>query len=77
MQTLSITTLRQNLYQVVDEIIATGDPVVIERKGSRVLLILEQKGSKFANLKKHQCVNGDLNELVDMEIAQWNEPDKL
>jgi len=77
MHTLSITTLRQNLFKIVDEIISTGQPVMIERKGNKVLLSLEQQGSKLSNLRAHDCIVGDPNEIVDMEMTEWNEPDKL
>jgi len=41
MQNLTLTTLRRNLFQVADQVLATGEPVIIERNGRRLALIAE------------------------------------
>jgi antitoxin (DNA-binding transcriptional repressor) of toxin-antitoxin stability system len=51
---MKATQLRANLYKTLDEVIATGKPVRVERKGKTVLLIPEQpvpKQRKFIRRK--------------------------
>jgi hypothetical protein len=38
MKTVTLTELRKNIFQLVDEVVATGEPLVIERKGKRLTL---------------------------------------
>ncbi len=74
---MSLTALRQQLFKVVDQIIATGIPKEINRNGHILKIILDDKKSKLANLTKHDCIIGDPDELVDLSLQQWNEEDKL
>ncbi len=36
MRPMSLTALRNNLFKIVDEVIKTGNPVELERKGHRL-----------------------------------------
>ncbi len=38
MKTVTLTELRKNIFQLVDEVVATGEPLVIQRKGKRLTL---------------------------------------
>lgn len=70
---LSLTQLRANLYKIVDQVIATGVPVEIERNGIKVKLVPERKRSKLDNLVKHPgTIKGDPEELVHMDWSkEW------
>jgi hypothetical protein len=46
-------------------------PVKIERKGHRLKIVLEEKRSKFDNLKRRNCIVGDPDELIDLEVGEW------
>jgi hypothetical protein len=61
---LSLVALRSNLLKIVDEIIKTSTPFEIERKGHRLRIVVEEKRSKLDDLKPHDCIVGDPNELV-------------
>jgi PHD/YefM family antitoxin component YafN of YafNO toxin-antitoxin module len=69
MQPISLTALRSELFKIVDQVIQTGKPVVIERKGFRVKLVLERKKSKLKNLKPHDCIAGDPDDLVAIKVG--------
>ncbi|MGA1841702.1 MAG: type II toxin-antitoxin system Phd/YefM family antitoxin [bacterium] len=43
MRVISLTSLRNKLFKIVDEIIETSVPVEIERKGHKLKIVLEQK----------------------------------
>jgi hypothetical protein len=74
---ISLTALRNNIFKIVDEVIKTGNPVELERKGHRLKIVMEAKKSKLENLKPHDCIVGNPDELIDLKVAEWHEPEKL
>lgn len=38
MKIVTLTELRKNLFRLVDEVLETGEPIVINRKGGRLVL---------------------------------------
>ncbi len=76
-EVLTITGLRKQLFKVIDGVVETGIPVEIERNGHIVKIVLEEKKSKLSNLKKHVCIVGDPESLVDIDPSIWEEVDKL
>lgn len=77
MDPISLTSLRNNLFKIVDEVIQSGNPVELERKGHRLKIVLEEKKSKLDNIKPHDCIEGNPDELIDLKVAEWHETDKL
>jgi hypothetical protein len=73
MTKLTLTTLRERLFSVVDEVIRTGIPAEIERNGHTVRIVLARKKSKLANLKRHRSIVGDPEELVSLKAGTWAE----
>lgn len=66
METLSLTALRNRLYQVVDQVIKTGVPQEIERKGRRLKIMLDtsEPVNKLSRLQPHKAIVGDPDELI-------------
>ncbi|MDY7031106.1 MAG: type II toxin-antitoxin system Phd/YefM family antitoxin [Thermodesulfobacteriota bacterium] len=77
MTPMSLTALRNQIFKVVDEVIKTGIPVVIERKGHRLKIVLEEKKSKLENPKPHDCIIENPDDLVQLKAAQWTEEGRL
>ncbi len=77
MAPISLTALRNKLFKVVDEVIQTGIPAEIDRNGHRLKIVLEDKKSKLNNLKPHDCIVGDPDELIQLEVATWDEASNL
>lgn len=73
MERLTLTALRQRLFRVVDQVIKTGIPIEIERKGHTLKIVLEGKKSKLRNLVRHKAIVGDPEELVGLEVGEWSE----
>jgi hypothetical protein len=48
--TITVTKLRQSLFNEIDKVIATGQPIEIERKGHRLQIVLAEKKSKLSAL---------------------------
>lgn len=88
MQNLTLTALRKKLFQVADQVLATGEPVIIQRHGRRLALVAESVQMPESDTHKHKLDNlprrklfkgnpDDLAEFKVREIAEWQEPDKL
>jgi antitoxin (DNA-binding transcriptional repressor) of toxin-antitoxin stability system len=73
MEKISITALRQNLFNIIDQVLATGQSVEIERHGKRVLITPEQHAGKLARLKKRALINGDATTLPNEKVWEWDE----
>ena len=71
--TVTASTLRQNVYQLLDQVLESGKPLQIKRKG-RLLKITPQthSGKRLDNLSRHECVNGDPENLVHCDWSrEW------
>jgi prevent-host-death family protein len=82
MQSVSATTLRRDLFRLIDEVLATGNPLTIEKSGRRVLLSPVDRTAapgKLARLKKRTVLArgaGSLRDLVDVHPGEWRELDR-
>ncbi len=72
---LTASHLRQNIYRILDEVIETGQPVEIERKGSVVRIETKvQDKSIFEILTPHPgSIAGDADDLVDIDWSEEHE----
>jgi hypothetical protein len=66
--TYKATSLRQNLYAILDAVIDKGEVVEIERRGHKLRIVPERKTSIWERLEPHQVVIGDPENLV---VGQW------
>jgi len=57
--------LRQNLYNLLDQVILTGKPVEIKRKNKVLKIIIEQPKIKLDNLKKRDVMNCKPDEIIN------------
>ena len=71
---IKITSLRQNIFAVFDEVAKTGRSVKIEKNGEIFTLHPPVKRSKLSRLKKRPLIVGDLDGLENEAVWQW-EPD--
>ncbi len=56
--------LRQNLYNLLDQVIRTGKPLEIKRRDKVLKIIIEPSKSKLDNLKKRDVLNCEPDELI-------------
>lgn len=77
---VSSIQLKENLYQILDNVINNGQSVEIERKG-RILRIVPYKPrtkSKLMNLEPHDTIVGDPESIVHVDWSkEWKETDNL
>jgi PHD/YefM family antitoxin component YafN of YafNO toxin-antitoxin module len=71
---ITASHLRQNIYRILDEVIETGRPVEIERKGTVVCIETErQQKNILETLTPHPgAIVGDPEDLVHMDWSpEW------
>lgn len=65
--------LRQDIYNLLDQVIKTGIPIEVKRKGKVLKISIEEKPKKLDNLKKRKIFNGDPDEIITNNwIEEWN-----
>jgi prevent-host-death family protein len=73
--TLTVTELRARLYRVIDEVLATGVPQRIQRRGRAVVIGPEQDGPRLdlARLPRRTAIACTPDELVEQGFeGTWN-----
>lgn len=74
---LTASKLRANVYRLLDEVLETGRPLEIERKG-KVLVIApkepQEEGSIWDRLPRREgFIVGDPDELIHIDwSSEWN-----
>lgn len=73
---LTASKLRANVYRLLDEVLATGKPLEIERNGKLLVIAPkeERKMSKLDNLPRREgAIVGDPDELIHIDwSSEWN-----
>lgn len=64
---MTLSSLRANLYRVVDEVLETGKPVEITRKGRTVRIVPDRPAGKLSRLKKHSVLLCDPDDLLNLD----------
>ena len=79
MKKLTLTALRQQIFQVADEVLMTGEPVSIERNGKVLLLsaAVELNKTKSLKLKRRKLISGDAESLHTVKVGEWRELENL
>lgn len=74
MRKMTVTALRKQLYQVVDEVLESGVPVEIERNGKTVVITPgEGHSSRLSRLGKRNGIVGDPDDLAAVTVGEWHE----
>lgn len=73
MTTITASKLRQDIYRILDEILKTGIPLEIHRKGQRLRLSPVEPKSKLARLEPHpDFLTGDPEDIVHLDWSdEW------
>ena len=70
---LTASKLRENVYRILDEVLETGIPVEIERRGKILKIVSAAPPNKLDNLKYHpDYLLGDPEDLVHLDWSgEW------
>ena len=74
---ITASRLRANIYQVLDQVLETGVPIQIERRGRRLKIVPadEPPRSKLDRLDPHpDAIVGDPQDLVHLDWSSGWKP---
>jgi PHD/YefM family antitoxin component YafN of YafNO toxin-antitoxin module len=79
MATITLTELRQNLFALADRVAETGEPLVIERRGTRLMLVREAAASPMRRLALLEPRTVTIGAALrpDESPASWSEDEPL
>ena len=67
MKTITVTELRGNIYNLLDEVLNTGIPIEINKGGKKLKIIPVVKSKKLQNLvSRPNVIKGNPDDLVDI-----------
>lgn len=67
MKTITVTELRGNIYNLLDEVLNTGIPIEINKGGKKLKIMPVGKVNKLQNLvSRPNVIKGDTDDLVDI-----------
>lgn len=70
---IKTSSLRENLYRILDQVLETGVPVEIERRGKILRIAPAEPRSKLDNLKPRPYLLSEPEELVHLDWSgEWN-----
>jgi len=71
---ITATKLRADIYRMLDEILATGHPLEIERNGKTLVIAPKAKSSIWDRLPRREgFIVGDPDELIHVDwSSEWN-----
>lgn len=69
---LNASKLRQNIYRILDQILETGVPVEIERRGKLLKIVCESPPSRLDRLTPRDYLRAAPEELVHLDWSgEW------
>ena len=70
--TLTASKLRANIYRILDEVLETGVPVEVERKGRAVRIVPVDPPSKLERLTQRDYLRCDPDAIVHLDWSgEW------
>ena len=71
MKTVTPTELRENIYQLLEDVLRTGLPLEIKKGNQRLRIVPSEKVDKFQRLvHRPEVILGDPEDLVDLKWEQ-------
>lgn len=64
---ISASAFRSKVYRILDEVLETGAPVEVSRKGRLVKIVAQEPPSKLSRLKKRPYPLHDPESIVHMD----------
>jgi antitoxin (DNA-binding transcriptional repressor) of toxin-antitoxin stability system len=70
---ITATELRSNLYRLLDQVLATGEPLLISRKGRQLRIEPDRPEAKLDRLiRREGVIKGDPDDLVHVDWSgEW------
>jgi hypothetical protein len=71
---ISASRLRENVYRILDQVLETGIPVEVRRRGKIIRIVPQEGPSKLSRLKKRDYPLDDPESVVQLDwLVEWSE----
>jgi len=72
---MTASALRRDIYRILDRVLESGEPVIIERNGRRVRISAEDVPSRLeALVRRPEVVVGNSDDFVHLDwFDEWTE----
>ena len=74
---LTASRLRQDIYRILDQVIESGVPVEIERRGRILRIVPPEATSKLDSLRPRDYLNADPEEIVHVDWSDTWRPGEV
>ncbi len=72
---MTASELRKNIYRLLDEVLETGVPLEIERKGQTLRIVPEERLSKLDRITgREDFLVGDPDDIIHMDWSEYWKP---
>lgn len=70
---ISVSKLRENIYRLLDEVLATGTPLEVDRNGRKLLIVAPDAPGRMSKLvRRPDVLVGDPEDLVHLDwFSEW------
>ena len=69
---VTASTLRSNIYKMLDHVLETGESLTVARKGGLIEISPVSRSGKLNKLIKHDCIIGDPESFVHLDWSgEW------
>ena len=70
---MTASKLRQDIYRILDRVLETGEPVIVERNGRRIRITADEAPSRLDSLvRRPDVVVGDSEDFVHLDWSdEW------
>ncbi|MCI0416824.1 type II toxin-antitoxin system Phd/YefM family antitoxin [bacterium] len=72
---LTASKLRENIYRILDQVLQTGTPVEIERKGRTLKIVSEDPPKKTSRLIRRDIIQGPPEDLIHIDWSKEWKPE--
>lgn len=70
--TLTASKLRENIYRILDQVLETGVPVEVRRKGKTVRIVPAEPPPRLERLKPRRYLLEDPEDIVHLDwSSEW------
>ena len=72
MMQVTASELRRNIYRILDQVLETGVPVEIKRKGRLVRIVAAEAPKRLERLRPRAYLRGDPETIVHLDWSdEW------
>lgn len=70
---VTASALRNDIYNLLDEVLETGSPLRITRKGGELEIVPVKRSGKLIDLPRHDCMPEGPESVVHLDWSEeWN-----